>query len=227
MATWDSADCLKRLKDEAGLEDSSEYDDTNDLYPLLSDGQEEAARMIAARYPNALYQAPAALTAAANRKTFSFGTVNSAAVMPMGWVQIAPRLSAFVGDFFTGWVEGVEFLDEGTQIRIPGDRSYSGTLYGRWVPRPARITASVTPSLLPLEIGVPLLVNRAVKKLALHGNLRADLAQAKDAEWGRPFVRSPGIFAEAMLTYKRRFRGGGGMIDPAQWYLQTPDLGTS
>lgn len=224
MADWDSADCLKRLKDAVGLEDASEFDDVADLYPLLADGQEEVVREVAARYPDAFYQAPTLMTASGDRKTFSYGQVNGQDVMPMGWVQIAPRLSAFTGMFFTGWVNGVEFLDEGTKIRIPSDRTYSGNLYFRGVMRPARITAAVGPSLLPLEIGVPLLVNRAMRKFGLLGNQRPDLVKVADEEWGYPKTQTPGLFATAMLTYKRRFRGGGGMIDPAQWYLQSPDL---
>ena len=225
MADWDSADTLRRFKDEAGLETASELDDTTETYPLIADGQEEAVRMIAARYPYALYQTPTALTRASDGKTYSFGTVNGQAVMPMGWVQIAPRLSAFTGEFFSGWVEGVEFLDEGTLIRIPSNRSYSGTLYGRWVPRPARVTSAVGISLLPLEIGVPLSVNRAVAKWARQGNQRPDIVKVMDEQFGKPLGNyPPGLFAEAMLTYKRRFRGGGALIDGSLWYLSSPDL---
>jgi hypothetical protein len=226
MADWDSADCLRRFKDKAGLEDATELDDNIDIYPLIADGQEEAIREVAARYPFALYSAPQLMVPSGDRKTFKYPQVNGQDSMPMGWVQIAPRLTAFSGDLlFTGWVNGVEFMDEGVQIRIPGDRSYSGDLYFRGVMRPARVTAAVGISLLPLEIGVDLSINRAVRKWAMHGNQAPQLRQLMDEEWGMPKAPGAGIFATAMLTYKRRFRGGGGMIDPAQWYLQSPDLG--
>jgi len=27
-----------------------------------------------------------------------------------------------------------------------------------------------------------------------------------------------------MLTYRRRYRGGGALLDPALWYLYAPDI---
>lgn len=226
MPDWDSADLLKRFKDEAGLEDASELDDDTDIFPLLSDAQEEVFRMIAARYPSALYSAPELMEPDADRKTFKYAQVNSHDVMMMGWVQISPRLSAFNSDeMFVGWEVDRNYLDEGDRIRIPGDRSYAGDLYARGVPRPPRITDSVGPSIRPVEFNV-LTVNRAVRKWAKQGNQRPDIATAMDEEFGYPVTQVPRMFAEIMLTIKRRHRTSGALIDPSQWYLQSPDLGS-
>lgn len=227
MPDWDSADCLKRFKDEAGLEDASELDDDDDIYPLLSDAQEEVFRMIASRYPSCLYVGPELMVPDADRKTFKYAPVNGQDVMMMGWVQIAPRLNSFFSDErFVGWEVDLQYLDEGTRIRIPGDRSWSGNLYARGVPRPPRITDVVPPSLRPVEFNV-LTINRAVRKWAKQGNQRPDIAKAMDEEFGYPVTTGPRMFAEIMLTIKRRHRTSGALIDPAQWYLSSPDLGSA
>lgn len=225
MADWDPADLKRRFLDAAGIENASELDDDVDIYPLLADGQEEVFRLIAARFPPGLYSAPEAMVASDDRKTFKYAQVNGQDVMMMGWVQISPRLSSFVGDeFFAGWREGIDYMDEGTRIRIPGGRTFSGTLYARGIPRPPRITSSQGPSIRPIEATV-LTINRAARKWAVQGNQRPDIAQVMDMEWGAPLTNVPGMFAEWMLTFKRRHRGGGRIYDPAQWYLANPDLG--
>lgn len=219
MADWDSADLLDRFMDEAGIAAANEFTDAQ-LYRRLSTAQGKVIREIAARYPKCLYAAPAALTAAGDRKTFSFGTDPNDPtrnIVPMGWVQVSPRLSAFTGDDAYLWTEGVDFLDEGDRIRLPGDRSYSGTLYGRWVPTPPTLTDAVQPILRPAEAR-DLIVLRATEDFATEGNTEPGLADRMRMKWDREFP----IW---MLALRRRFRGGGALGDPAQWYLTSPDLG--
>lgn len=228
MPDWDPADLLRRFKDGAGLEDASDMDDATEAYPYIADGQEEVVREIAGRYPAALYTAPTLMVAEdATRKTFRFAQVNGHDILPMGWVQIAPRLSAFFSDQgFVGWEVDVNYLDEGTRIRIPGDRAWAGDLYARYVPRPPRITAGVAASLRPIEL-CELAVNRAVRKWASKGNQRPDIVKVMDDEWGYPRTQTPGLFATWMLNIKRRHRATGQIFDPAQWYLSSPDLGST
>lgn len=225
MTTGDygSADLLRRFKADAGLADATELDDATDLYPLLADAQEETIRELAARgdVVKALYQAPAALTPAADRKTFTFGVdPNNGAenILPMGWVQISTRLSAFSGDSFVGWREGVDFISEGTRIRIPSDHAYSGTLYGRWVPTPPRITAAVASIIRPAQAR-ELIVCKAIIAFGRQGAVAPALVAAAQANWAQKFP----IWC---LTYKKQFKGGGGLTDPALWYLN-PDMGSS
>lgn len=218
MADFDSEDLLDRFKDEAGLPEASEYTDTQ-LYRRLSDGQRAVIREIAARYPKCLYQAPAALTPSGDRTTFTFGADPNDPtrdIMPIGTVQIASSLSAFSGDTFAGWVEGIDFLDEGTRIRIPAGRSWSGTLYGRWVPTPPSISDSVQPILLPAEARV-LIVTKAVELFAGEGDQHAELAARMERRWAKDFP-------VWMLTFRKRFQGGGALVDPARWWLSSPDL---
>lgn len=225
---WASADLLRRFKRLAGIADVNEDDDTLDLYPILASAEVEVIREIANRYPHALYdrQGPTRLTPSEDRKTFSFGTDgNGNPVLPLGWVQISPRMTAFAGDDSYYWREGVDFLDEGTQIRMPSDRRYAGDLWGRWVPTPPGISSTVAPVLQPAEAR-ELIAIKATELYATEGNTRPDLADAMRKLWGGPHNgHPPGKFASWMLTYRRRYRGGGALRDPALWYIWSPDLG--
>ncbi len=61
--------------------------------------------------------------------TFTFGTDgNGYALFPLGKANIYPSLNA-VPNY--PWVPGVDYLDEGTQIRMPNNIAYSGTCTGR------------------------------------------------------------------------------------------------
>lgn len=208
------ADLLRRFKLEAGLADASELDDNNDLYPLLSDGQLQTTRELAARAPKPFYQAPVQMVTADGGFTFSFGaspvdpTKN---VLPMGWVQISPRQNAFSGDSFVGWKEGREFINEGTKIRIAGNRSWSGVLWTRFVATPPPITAAVDPILHPPEVN-ELTVYRAVELWAGQGNVRPDLIERMQDKWAR-------AFPVWCLTFKKMHPGNGYAYDPARWWL--------
>lgn len=207
-------DLLRRFKDEAGLAEASELDATSDIYPLLSDGQLETTRELAARCYKSLYGAPSAMTSTDGGYTWYFGASPVDAtkkLLPLGWVQISPRLSSFIGDGFNGWVEGVDYLGEGDRIRIPGNRTYSGTLYARFVPTPPPITASVDAILRPPEINI-LTVYKAVEQWAGQGNVRPELVKRMQDKWARAFP----IWCH---TLKKQYRGGGAMVDPNRWYL--------
>lgn len=218
MATtlWDSAGLLKQLKLEMGLQDAHEFDDTTDLYPRLAKAQRSVIRQCASRYCKAFYQAPSALTPI-DGKTFSFGVdAQGDAVVPMGWVQIAPRLSAFSGDSFGGWAEGLHFSDEGPIIRIASNRTWTAPLYGRWVEAPPDISTTVQPILFPVEAR-ELIPIRATEDWAGEGNQQPALAQTMRVKWAEKFP-------EHMLAYKRRYRGGGALLCRALWWRTSPDL---
>lgn len=222
MPLWDSVWLVTRFTAEANLPAANELDTTNDLYPRLSMAQQAVIREAASIFPNPFYsQAPTQLTPSSDRKTFSFGlNPNNSAynVTPMGWVQIAPNQNAFSGDTFTGWIEGQDFLNEGDHIRLPSNRSWAGTLWGRWVPTPPDITASVQPILLPIEARC-LIVWRTVEEWAEEGNQWPELAAVMAQKQAKHFPRY-------MLAWRRAYRGGGALIDPSRWWFAASDLGT-
>lgn len=216
------ADLLRRFKLEAGLADASDLDDDDDIYPMLSDGQLITTRRLAARAYKAFYQAPQAMTSTDGGSTFYFGASPVDAtkkLLPLGWVQISPSLRAFSGDTFAGWVEGRDYLGEGDRIRIPGNRTYSGTLYARFVPTPPPITSAVDPILRPPEVN-ELTVIAAVEEFAGQGNVNPDLVDRMQRKWADKFP----LWCH---TFKAMHKSspGSGMIDPSRWYFYTSDLG--
>lgn len=220
---WDAAYCADRFMKEAGLQDANELDDEADICGALSRAQSTVFQLIAQRYPKALYQAAKAMIRAADGKTFKFGEDgNGNTIVPLGYVQIATTLRAFTGErAFVGWVEDRDFLDEGDHIRIPGDRTWSGTLYARFVPTPPVIsfTNATEPILIPADAR-ELIVIQAVMDWAGEGNQRPDLVDRMEKKWSNKFP-------SWMLTFKKRYRSGGALLDPARWYFAAPDLGTS
>lgn len=228
MAMWDADDLVLQFQNEAGIPTSSgsELTPAGDILPRLSRAQNKVIGMIAARFPEALYQAPTAMVTSDGGKTFTYGATdpNGNPIVPLGFTQIAPNLSAFTGErYFVGWVEGREFLDEGAHIRIPSGRAYTGTLYARFVPT-APYLASGTPGpivnsiLLPVDARI-LIVRQAVKDWAFEGAVNIPLGQLKDGQLKEDF-------RTFMTIYRTRFKDGGGLIDPARWWFGAPDLGT-
>lgn len=217
-ADWGSAYLLQDFKNKTGLQEASEYDDTTDLYPRLSVAQRKFQAKVASIYPNALYQAPAALTMAVDRKTATYGTDgNGNAQFPLGNVQLAYSLAAFSGDPFVGLEVDRDFYDEGATIRCVGNRAFSRQIYGRWVATAPDITAAVAPILTP-AYAREFISRQAVIDFAEDGALLPKVAETQRKAFDREF---PSL----MLTYKKRYKNGGGQIDPARWYLYTSDLG--
>jgi hypothetical protein len=231
MSTFDSADLVVRFKNEAGLAAANELNDITDICARLSTAQKDVIDMIAQRHPNPLYQVPVQLTSSDGGYTYGFGTdAQGNAVMPLGWVQIAPNKNGFSGKFFVGWVEGRDFLDEGTVIRMPSGRAYTGSVWARFVPTPpdiyvagsdaaGNVHTAVQPILNPASART-LIVIRSVQDWAGEGNINPALANRMQQKWTDKF---PAL----MLTYRTRYKGGGGLIDPSRWWLAAPDIGST
>jgi hypothetical protein len=199
MATYDSSDLLSRFNRLAKRPSSDEITDAV-KYALLAQAQMDVIYEIAIRAPYALYQDPAALSTSDN-KEFTFGTDgNGHAVTPYGYVGIYPSLNA-IPDM--PWVKGLDYLDEGTLIRIPNNRTYGGTLYWRGIATPADIASGTQPALRPAPARV-LIVIKAVWNFALEGGARPALADAMERMWAQQFPVH-------MAGWKTRFRGGGAL----------------
>lgn len=197
MATWDSADLLAQFNRLCQRPTVDEITDAT-KYQILTRGQEAVITEIEAIYPDCLYQAPTTLSTSDNQ-VFTFGTDgNGNAVAPRGHVGIYPTLES-IPDF--PWQPGLDYLDEGTQIRIPYNNSYASTLYWRGVATPSDITALVAPAIRPAPAR-RLIVLKAAMEFGSEGGSRPDIVQAAEREWAREFPRW-------MLNFRSRFRTGG------------------
>lgn len=134
-----------------------------------------------------------------DNQVFTFGTdSNGYPISPMGKTWIGPSLSGLLD---TPWVEGYDYLNEGSQIRIPDNRTFSGTLYWYGIPNPPGITETTQPSIFP-EAARELIVIDAVRQFATEWVRNPELAQAMAAEWSD-------AWKTWCLAWKTNFRTGG------------------
>jgi hypothetical protein len=175
-------------------------------YRWLSDAQAEVVSEIAAIAPQALYQrgAPGEMETTDN-KVFTFGTTTvdevDRPVVPFGKAQLYKSLADIPDRPLR---EGVDYISEVSQIRIPGNRTRSGTIYWRGIVMPEAISAEVAPALIPPEAN-ELTAIRAARNFAESGNLRNPaLADRMEKRWKQ---RWP----QLCLLFKQQFRSGGAL----------------
>lgn len=213
MAAWDAADLLARFNDQAARPTSDEYTDAK-KYALLADAQDEVYRDVVGRVPHVLYGAPAALTPAADLKSFTFGTD----VLPIGQAELYPNLSSIPD---APLIEGVDYLSEGLTIRTLNDRAWTGgTIYARFAQLPAAIASGQDATLTPKRAR-QLIVHKAVQYFGERGASNLDLAAIAEAKYTK-------ALREWLLIWKTQFYtqgSGSGAGDPLAWYKQTADLG--
>jgi hypothetical protein len=137
-----------------------------------------------------------------DQQVFTFGTdLNSDPLFPIGKVRIFQSLSAYP-DY--PLMEGIDYLDEGNQIRMPNNTTYGGTLWWRGIAPPIAISASNQPTLTPPNFRL-LIVFEAVRRYALEGGTRnAELHDSMDAEYTK-------MFAQYCLVLKTQFSSGGAL----------------
>lgn len=193
---WQSSDLLTRFNAVAGRPTADSITDAT-KYTVLSDGQEEVLAEIASIMPQILYTAPTLMTSADGGFTYTFGTDGDGyALFPMGRAQIYPSLSA-VPDY--PWRPGVDYLDEGTTIRIPNNIAFAGPLYWRGITLPQAISASVQPVIQPPPART-LIVTKAVQLFAEQYLRNAALADQMQIRWDRQFPKQ-------MTMIRKHFSG--------------------
>ena len=206
MATWASSVLLSRFNDLSGRPASGDSISDANKYVRLTDAQNAVIADAASRVPKAFYSKAASastptLTSSDGGHLFTFGTdLNSDPLFPLGKVRIFPSLAAIPD---SPWVEGIDYLNEGNQIRIPNNRTYGGTLYWRGIAPALDISSTNQPTLLPPPFRI-LIVYEAVRRYALEGKRDLPLAAAMQAEYDRTFPRY-------CLVLKTEFASGGAL----------------
>lgn len=188
-STYASSDLLALFNDYAGRPAGDAVSDAN-KYKRLARAQnvvleDFAARIPAPQYSHVAYGSTPTMTTTDNQ-VFTFGTdANGDPSFPIGKVNIYPALSAIPD---APLVEGVDFLWEGSQIRIPNNRTYAGTLYWRGVGPMTTMDGTTQPTISPPPARI-LIVLEAVRAFAAEGNRNPELAQAMAQEYGVSFAR--------------------------------------
>ena len=205
MATWASTVLLSRFNDFSGRPASGDSITDANKYVRLTDAQNAVIADAAIRVPKAFYSKAAAAStpscSTTDSKIFTFGTdLNSDPLFPIGKVRIFPSLAAIPD---SPWVEGVDYLNEGNQIRIPNNGTYGGTLYWRGIAPVIDISSTNQPTLIPPPFRI-LIVYEAVRRYALEGKRDLPLAAVMQAEYDRTFPRY-------CLVLKTQFSSGGAL----------------
>lgn len=214
MASWDSPDLLSQFNDVTGRPAVDQITDAS-KYARLARSQQAVIEDVAAIYPYCLYRAagPVTLTTS-DSKVYTFGTdAQGNAVAPMGHVAVFRNLSDYPDNPMR---EGVDFLNEGTQIRIPNDRTEQATLYAHFIPTPADIAADVDAAIRPAPAR-RLIVLKAAEWFGREGG--RDYALADDMK-----MEYAGEFAKHMLVWRTQFRAGGALFVTDPWGNATKTL---
>lgn len=205
MATWTSANLLTLFNRLSGRPASGDSISDADKYSRLTDAQNVVLEDAASRVPKAFvskagYASMPTLTTS-DSQVFTFGTdVNSDPLFPIGKVEIYPSLQA-VPD--SPWIEGIDYLNEGSQIRIPNNRTWGGTLYWRGIAPALTIDGTNQPTIIPPPFRI-LIVYEAVRRYAEEGKRDVELADRMRANYERDFARF-------CLTLKTQFSNGGAL----------------
>lgn len=151
-------------------------------------------------YPTVAYGSLPTLTTVDNQ-IFTFGSdSNGYPIYPMGKGGIYASLND-IPDYPLR--EGLDFIREGTQIRVPHNRTITGPLYWYGVDQPADIDATHQPSLFP-EAARELIVIDAVRQYAQESIRNPALADEMANEWER-------AWPQWCLVWRTQFRKGGAL----------------
>jgi hypothetical protein len=190
-ATYASSDLLGLWNDYAGRPATGDSLSDANKYARLARAQNVVIEDLAARVPqpqfsHAAYGSTPTLTTTDNQ-VFIFGAsdLNTDPMFPIGKVNIYPSLASIPD---SPLIEGVDYLWEGTQIRIPNNGTYTGTLYWRGVAPVLALSATNQPTLSPPPARI-LIVLEAVRAYAVEGMQNPELAQQMAQEYGVGFSR--------------------------------------
>lgn len=200
-SNWSSADLLTRFNQLAGRPTPPQGSDAvldSEKYQYLSDAQEFVLTQIESIVPRVLYGPPVQLVTTDEGYTFSFGTDgNGYPLFPSGKAGIFSDLSAIPD---APLIPGVDYLDEGTQIRMPNDTQWnSSPLYWYGITPPQALSDTVQPILQPPSARI-LIVIEAVRSFAESYARNPSLMDMMDRKWER-------TFGPQMTAIRLHFRG--------------------
>jgi hypothetical protein len=207
-----SADLLELFNDLTGRPATDSITNAK-KYTWLKRAQDEVVSEIASVAPWSLYQKVANASMPTMETTdstvFTFGTDDDDnPIIPIGKVQIYRNLSDIPNRPLR---EDVDFISEVSQIRIPGNRTLSGTLYWRGIVMPAELDADNAPALIPPAAN-ELTALRAAINFAESGGLRntalADRLRLRYYGDGRRLI---GRWPYWCSVFKRQFSLGGAL----------------
>jgi hypothetical protein len=201
VATYDSAWCLSKFNQLTGRPDTDEVT-TASKYVRLAEAQNEVIADLVPRCPTAMHRTggPTATTTS-DGIVHTFGSDGQGHAMgPFGHVWIGRSTRDYPDN---GLIEGEDFINEGTQIRMVNER-VENTLYWTGVPTPTDISASQEPALRPAPIRI-LIPLKAAWNFGSEGGRDLGLADEMESRYMKEL-------AKACLLLKTQFQGGGAVL---------------
>lgn len=221
MALFTTADLLRRAKvilNRPATDEVFTVSSTDDVwYDFLTQAQIEVHGTLASIVPDAMYNSLTLLTTADSGASFTFGTdADSDNITPYGHFEVYPTLNSFPDGPL---VEGVDFIYEGSKLRIPNGRTID-TPYARWVTPPNVIASGTEPTLLPKR--ARLLIAYKAAALAAKQRLKQDPSSYEESYQS--------LLASILLGIKTAAFGLGGRANGRRdvdvgWWRGNPDLG--
>ncbi len=197
---WQSSDLLARFNAMAGRPTTDAILDA-DKYRRLADAQDTVLGKISTVAKSINAAAPVTMATSDGGYTWTFGTDgNGYATFALGG-RIYPTLSA-IPDY--PWIPGTDYLDEGTQVRMPNNVPWGGPLYWYGVIPPQQMSASVQPIIQPPPARI-LIVIEAVRTFAQEYLRNAALTDEMSSEWERQWPN----WITAIRKHLRGGRWGG------------------
>lgn len=213
-----SADLLDLYNSLTGRAVADSILDTT-KYKALSRAEREVITKIASVRPESLYpkvsttSIPTMVTT--DNNVFTFGTDGDGnAIVPFGDCQIYQKYTDIPDrPLRPDW----DYVAEGSQIRLPRNRTITFPLFFRGIIMPPAITATENPHLIPTDIN-ELTALRAAHHFAESGNVRnAALADRMTVRWRERYP-------DVLLLLKRQFSRGGALTTWSLRDVLTPLL---
>ena len=223
MALETSAQLLAYCKFKAARPTVDKEVSDTQWYILLSLAQEAWYGTFAQIFPAILYGDPTKMVTSDN-KVFTFAD----SVFPIGEVEIRDGRNGELLLPTVEWSEQGDFVPEGSQIRIPGNRTRTFTdgPYARYITPAGDIDADTEPTLVPAFARV-LIACEALIEFAERGYGQRDpdfFKELKQRHWeGDPQIAGSGILA----TLEGQYFGSGAAASEnsvGPWY-RSSDLG--
>lgn len=173
-----------------------------DKYSRLSAAMQEIVIDVAAICPHILYPTvsytsmPTMQTS--DHQVFIFGYDDTGNLLaPIGKTGLYKSLN----DIPSNPMGNGEYLSEGTQIRIPNNQTYGGTIYWRGITPPASLSNGVDPGFFPIQ-SRELIPLKAAVNFCLEANRNPDLAAILAPRYQDRWLKQ-------LLAWRTAFRNGG------------------
>jgi hypothetical protein len=154
VAYLDYTDLKRRLKQRLGRPSTDEaftVDATDDVYDdKLTEAQDRVNKLLAIHSPDAVWTVPTALTSDDGGVTYGFGTdTDSAAIFAFGHFEVYEKRIDYPDLPLT---EGVDFVVQGTKLRMPGAVPRTFADSGPWAlyVAPSNIVSAVHQPVIPV-----------------------------------------------------------------------------